>query len=186
MRYAGYDDYEIVNGTGGGMSIYIQGCHKRCQNCFNPETWDFNGGKPWTLEVRNKFYELLNRQYIKRCSILGGEPLADENLDDVLQLVQGIRTLFGNSKAIWLYTGFKWEFTQAIIGTPFGYDEEINNVIESQKKRKEILKQCDVLIDGEYIDSLRNPSLKWRGSANQRVIDIQQSLKKGKAVLWAT
>jgi anaerobic ribonucleoside-triphosphate reductase activating protein len=184
MRYAGYDDYETVNGNGGGMSIYVQGCHEpHCYNCFNPETWDFNGGKEWTEEIENKFLELANRPYIKRISLLGGECLAEENLDGVLNLVNKLRLLYGNTKTIWIYSGFYW---QEIFEPTFTdqSDEWIENYLKQCEKRKKIISQCDVLVDGRYVDSLRNPALPYRGSENQSLIDIQKSIQKGEVILW--
>ena len=142
----------------------MQGCPFRCYNCFNPETWDFNGGKEWNEEIENKFMELAKRPYIKRISILGGEPLADKNLQGVLNLVNKIRLLLPQ-KTIWIYTGYTWE-----------------QCLEHQI-RKEIVTICDVLVDGEYIDSQRDITLKWRGSSNQRVINIQKTLATNKIIL---
>lgn len=155
----------------------MQGCRFHCKNCFNPETWDFNGGKEWTEEIENKFIELASRPYIKRISILGGEPLADENLDGVLHLVTRIRLLFLN-KSIWLYTGYEFDYL-------FG-DTRLWNMLEEEqnRKRQRIISQCDVMVDGKYIDSQRDIMLKWRGSKNQRIIDIKQSLQQNKIILW--
>ena len=136
MRYAQIRSMDISNGEGVGVSLFVQGCDRHCFNCFNSETWDFNGGKEWTEETKNKFMELIDRPYIKRISILGGEPLAEQNLDDVLSLVKEIREKYSISqnpnsenigksrvledenskeirisfpeKTIWLYTGFCW------------------------------------------------------------------------------
>lgn len=158
-----------------------------CKNCFNPETWDFNGGKEWTPETKNKFIELASRPYIKRISILGGEPLAEENLDDVLNLVNEIR-LSLPQKIIWIYSGYEWEhifqeyYNGVYIGSP--YDKSYPD--ERTLKKQKIIRQCNVLIDGKYIDSQRDITLPWRGSSNQRVIDIQKSLQKGEIVLWQT
>ncbi|MCI8635301.1 MAG: radical SAM protein, partial [Eubacterium sp.] len=150
-----------------------------CENCFNPETWDFSGGKEWTQEIRDKFITLANRSYIKRISILGGEPLAEENLDDVLYLVNEIR-LLSPKKTIWIYSGYQWEH----IYTPqLRYHSQTQEKL-SIEKRKQIISQCDVLIDGRYIESQRDIALKWRGSKNQRVIDIKKSLQKGEIILW--
>lgn len=135
----------------------MQGCPFHCYNCFNPKTWDFNGGKEWTEEIEKQFMEMANRPYIKRVSILGGEPLANENLQNVLNLVNKIRLLLPE-KTIWLYTGYTWE------------------AIMDDAKRREIVLNCDVLIDGQYIDEQRDITLKWRGSPNQRVIDVKQSI----------
>ena len=179
MRYASIRSMDISNGEGVGISLFVQGCHFHCKNCFNPETWDFNGGKEWTPEVEDKFIELASKPYIKRISILGGEPLADENLDGVLNLVNRFRLLLPE-KTIWLYSGYKLE--ECILHN----GEIVDSHNYNRFKRQCILEQCDVLVDGRYIDKLRDVSLKWRGSSNQRVVDIKQSLQKGEIVLWAT
>ena len=177
MRYAQVRSMDISNGEGIGVSLFVQGCpfNPHCYNCFNTETWDFNGGKEWTPEVEDKLIELANRPYIKRLSILGGEPLADKNLDGVLHLVNRFRLLLPN-KSIWIYSGYTWS-------------EIFNNGVYLTKdcagwKRREIIKQCNVIIDGRYIDSQRNPSKKWAGSDNQRIIDIRKSLEQNKVILY--
>ena len=176
IRYAQIRSLDLSNGEGVGVTLFVQGCHFHCKNCFNPETWDFDGGKEWTEEVKNKFLELANRPYIKRISILGGEPLAEENLDDVLDLVNEFR-LSSPRKSIWIYTGFTWgEIEKGNMEDELKYDE--------WTKRVKIITECDVLVDGRYIDSQRNISLQYRGSSNQNIIDIQKSLCKGEVVLW--
>lgn len=177
MRYAKIEEYEVNNGHLGGQSLYVQGCRFRCPNCFNPETWDFNGGKMWTPEIKKKFIELANRPYIKRISLLGGECLADENLDGILDLVHEIRLSCPN-KTIWIYTGFSWEDCIMKQG------EIVDSHNGNRFKRNLVIEQCDILIDGRYIESQRNLSLKWRGSSNQRVIDIQESLKQNRIFLY--
>lgn len=181
IRYASIRNIDISNGNGVGISIFVQGCQFCCKNCFNSETWDFNGGKEWTQEVEDKFIELANRPYIKRISILGGEPLAEQNLDGVLNLVDKMRLLLPN-KTIWLYTGFSWEDiwndSKIII------DDFTLKVHEDYKKRQQIISQCDVLVDGRYIESKRDLTLKFRGSSNQRLIDVKKSLENNQVVLY--
>ena len=128
----------------------MQGCPFRCYNCFNPETWDFNSGKKWTEDIEKQFIKLADRPYIKRVSILGGEPLADQNVQDVLNLVNKIRLLMPN-KTIWLYTGYT--LTECL----------------SHPTRQEIISKCDIIVDGRYIDELKDITLKWRGSSNQKI-----------------
>ena len=211
MRYAQIRELDISNGEGIGVALFVQGCRFACKNCFNPETWDFNGGKEWTPDIKEKFLELIDRPYIKRVSILGGEPFADENLNGVLDLVTEINKRYNfqkvdsanpckmgvsedkNSdeirlslpnKSIWIYSGYTWENIMTIINTPFSKDEKLNTYIENDKKRKAIVGMCDVFIDGRYIDSQRDTTLKWRGSKNQRVIDVQNSLNNNKITLY--
>lgn len=175
MRYNQIRECDIANGEGIGVALFVQGCHFKCKNCFNPETWDFNGGKEWTPEVEDKFIELASRPYIKRISLLGGECLADENLDGVLNLINRIRLSFPN-KSIWLYSGYKFE--DCLI-KPKTCEENIFRAL-----RYEILKNVDVMVDGKYIDSQRNVQAKWRGSDNQRVIDVKESLQSERVVLY--
>ena len=184
MRYASIRKLDISNGEGVGVALFVQGCRFACKNCFNPDTWDFNGGKEWTQDTENKLIELASRPYIKRLSILGGEPLADENLDGVLHLVDRFRLLLPN-KSIWIYSGYTWEECQ-----PFNEDGLLKpnkfapNLQKILQKRYEVISKCTVMVDGRYIDSQRNPSKKFAGSDNQKVIDVQQSLIKGKVVLY--
>jgi anaerobic ribonucleoside-triphosphate reductase activating protein len=174
MRYTKIETFDIANGEGIGVALFVQGCYFKCKNCFNPETWDFNGGKEWTEEIENKFIELASKPYIKRISLLGGECLADKNVSDVLNLVNKIHLLLPE-KTIWLYTGYTWDYIFDCVNTI----DVVGN-----EKRKEILKQCNVLVDGRYEEDKRDITLKWRGSSNQNVIDIRKSLEQNKIVLW--
>lgn len=183
MRYSSMRNLDISNGEGVGVSLFVQGCPFHCKNCFNSDTWEFNGGKEWTEETKNKFMELINRPYIKRVSFLGGECLADQNLDEVLKLVKQIRISYPE-KTIWLYTGFEWDSLVSKICQPTFPDKDFEHIIEIHKKRKEIISLCNIVIDGEYIDEQRDITLKWRGSSNQKVIDVKQSLTQNKVVLY--
>lgn len=178
MRYASIRSLDISNGEGVGVSLFVQGCDRHCFNCFNSETWDFNGGKEWTEEAKNKFMELIDRPYIKRVSFLGGECLAEQNLDEVLKLVQEISISYPE-KTIWLYTGY--ELSEIIKQAQYEKVSEIPNI---WSKRWEIIKQCDVLVDGEYIDEQKDLTLKWRGSKNQHVINVKESIKNNKIILY--
>nr|DAD59583.1 MAG TPA: 4Fe-4S single cluster domain protein [Bacteriophage sp.] len=177
MRYAQIRAMDISNGEGVGVSLFVQGCPFHCFGCFNSETWDFNGGKEWTKETKDKFMKLIDKPYIRRVSFLGGECLAEQNLDGVLDLIKEIRISFP-TKTIWLYTGYS--YSEIFRGQSLCLSQEgLNNF-----KRREIIKQCDVLVDGEYIDEQKDLTLKFRGSKNQRVIDVQQTLKQEKVVLY--
>nr|DAF71021.1 MAG TPA: anaerobic ribonucleoside-triphosphate reductase activating protein [Caudoviricetes sp.] len=183
MRYAQIRSMDISNGEGVGVSLFVQGCPFHCKNCFNSETWDFNGGKEWTEEAKNKFMKLIDRPYIKRISFLGGECLAEQNLDEVLSLIKEIRISFPE-KTIWLYTGFEWNSLITKINQPTFPDKDFEHTMEIHKKRQEIIKLCNVVVDGEYIDEQKDLTLKFRGSKNQHVIDVQQSLAQNKIVLY--
>lgn len=177
MRYAQIRSMDISNGEGVGVSLFVQGCPFHCKNCFNSDTWDFNGGKEWTEEIKDKFMELINRPYIKRISVLGGEPLAEQNLDEVLSLIKEIRISFPK-KTIWLYTGYS--YSEIFRGQSSCLSQEgLNNF-----KRREIIKLCDIIVDGKYIDEQRDLTLAYRGSKNQHCIDVKQSLSQKKMVLY--
>lgn len=184
MRYASIRSLDISNGEGVGVSLFVQGCPFHCKNCFNSETWDFNGGKEWTEETKNKFMKLIDRPYIKRVSFLGGECLAEQNLDGILSLIKEIRISFPE-KTIWLYTGYEWNQIMNIkVTQPFFSCQDLESKIQNVLKRQEIIKMCNVVVDGEYIDEQKDLSLKFRGSKNQKIIDVKQSLAQNKVVLY--
>lgn len=198
MRYASIRSLDISNGEGVGVSLFVQGCPFHCKNCFNSETWDFNDGKEWTEKTKDKFMKLIDRPYIKRISFLGGECLAEQNLDEILSLVQEIRISFPE-KIIWLYTGYHVFInypeshrqhkvilsTRPNASTNIIYDDELFfKKKEEDRKRSEIISNVDIIVDGEYIDEQKDLTLKWRGSKNQHVIDVKQSLAQNKMILY--
>ena len=146
MRYAQITPFEICNGKGAGVSLFVQGCRFCCKGCFNSEAWDFNGGKEWTQETEDKFFELIDTPYIKRVAILGGEPLHPLNIDTVINIAKKTKEIYPN-KQVYIWTGFLFD-----------------NIIN-----KDILKYADVIIDGKYVDELKDLTLKWRGSSNQKI-----------------
>jgi len=176
MRYAQVTPFEVCNGKGVGVSLFVQGCRFQCDGCFNSEAWNFNGGKEWTEEIRNKFLKSVMNPHIKRVTFLGGEPLADENVEEVLSLIKTIRDLFKNEKKVWLYTGYTWEQIFPEVTTD---DFNIQRVY-----RQEIVELCDVLVDGKYVDELRDVTLPFKGSSNQRLIDVQKTLKDNEVALY--
>ena len=161
MHYNKIRKMDISNGPGVRVSIFMQGCPFHCKNCFNPDTWDFNGGKEYTDEKIERVLELAKEDYIVGLSILGGEPLHKDNIEGTIKLAKKFRETYPE-KTIWVWSGFLYE-----------------NVIN-----KDIFKYIDVLVDGQYKDELRNPKLKYCGSENQRVIDIKKTLNSGKVVLY--
>lgn len=171
MRYADYYDCDICNGNSVGMSLFISGCPIHCKDCFNSDIWDFNSGKEWTSEIENKFFEKVEREYIKRVTFVGGSPLCDDNVIDVKNLILKLRHNFPN-KQIWVYTGYTWE---SIIN---------NSNNEYSKARLEILNNIDVLVDGPFECDKRDLSLAFRGSNNQRIINVKESLEKNDVVIW--
>lgn len=160
MNYSSIRKMDVSNGTGVGVSLFVSGCPFHCNGCFNESTWEYDSGHEFTKEVEDKFISLASRPYINRISILGGEPLADKNFDAVLELVEHIRTTFGDSKEIWLYTGRTYEDI-------------------CKHKYAKVLPLIDVLVDGRFEESKKDPSLLFRGSSNQRLIDMNDTIKTG-------
>lgn len=175
MRYALIREMDVSNGEGLGVSLFVQGCPFHCIGCFNQETWDFNGGQEWTKEVQKKFFDLVERPYVKRISILGGEPLANENVEDVLKLVLKLKQRYPFKK-IWIYTGYTYESIK---------EKDFEGGAHSS--RGLIIETADVLVDGRFdIDKqdINHKQIKFAGSTNQRIIDLQKSFKQGKIVLY--
>ena len=173
MRYASIRSMDISNGEGIGVALFVQGCHFRCNNCFNPETWDFNGGQEYTPQIHKKFMELIDRPYIKRVSILGGEPLCDENALDILTVVTDIKENFP-SKKIWIYSGYTYDEIYSL------HNNSVGDVY-----RREIMRYIDVLVDGRFLDFQKDISIKWKGSRNQNVIDMFETRRLGKMVFYS-
>jgi anaerobic ribonucleoside-triphosphate reductase activating protein len=153
---------DISNGPGVRVSIFMQGCHFHCKGCFNEETWDFNGGEEFTDETINRVLELASADYIVGLSILGGEPMNPKNIDGTTKLAKAFKEKFPN-KSLLAWSGYL-------------FDKDLSD--------KEVMKYLDVLVDGTFKIDLFDPTLKWKGSSNQRVIDVQKSLKKKKVVLY--
>lgn len=150
MNYAKIRRLDVTNGEGIGVSLFVQGCQFHCKNCFNKVTWDFDGGKKFTKDTLNIIISLLNNEHIKRFSILGGEPLAKKNMHDVLQTIIEIRKNVTDI-IIWVYTGYTFE------------------EVKQLKYGKEILDNVDTIVDGRYVDELRDLTLEFRGSSNQNI-----------------
>ena len=162
MRYNKIRKMDISNGPGVRVSIFEQGCAFNCKNCFNQETHDFAGGKEFTDETLERLLNLCKNENVEGLSILGGEPMHPKNIDGTLKIAKAFKEKFPK-KNIWVWTGFL-------------FDKDIKN--------KEVAKYIDVLVDGQYVDELHNPTLKWKGSSNQRAIDVQKSLKKDEIILY--
>lgn len=143
------------------VSVFMQGCNFHCKNCFNPETWDFEGGKEFNNNTIDEVLDLCSKSHIKGLSILGGEPMHPKNIEATTKLAKAFKEKYPE-KNIWVWSGFK-------------FDETL--------KDKEVLNYIDVLVDGTYNEELHDPTLKWRGSSNQRVIDVPNSLKNHETVL---
>lgn len=160
MRYNLIRKMDISDGPGVRVSIFMQGCQFHCKNCFNPETWDFKCGKEFNDDTIKKVLELCKKDYIKGLSILGGEPMHPTNIKGTTKLAKEFKKLFPN-KDVWVWSGFRYE----------------------DLKNEEVFNYIDVLVDGQYVDELHDPTLKWRGSSNQRVIDINKSRQNKETVL---
>ena len=160
MHYNRIRKMDISNGPGVRVSIFFQGCPFHCKNCFNQETWDFDDGKEFNDDVIEHIIELSSKNYITGLSILGGEPMHKNNIQGTLKLAKKFKETFPN-KTIWCWTGFLYD-----------------NI-----KNEEVLNYIDVLIDGQFINDEFDPNLKWRGSRNQRIIDIKKTKKNKKLIL---
>lgn len=167
MRYAQIRKMDISNGYGFGIALFVQGCHFHCKNCFNKTTWDFNKGELWTSEKEKKIIEMCSSPMISRLSLLGGEPLALENRKDINNLIINFRQNFKNDKKIWVWTGYTFE--------------ELTQISDSSIRN--ILKNIDYLIDGRFIEEKKNLNLLFRGSSNQRIINMKETLNSNSIVL---
>lgn len=169
MNYGEIKFYDIADGTGVRTSLFVSGCRNCCEDCFNRETWSFSYGKPYTQETENAIIESLKPDYIAGLSILGGEPFEKENQPEVLKLVARAKKECPD-KSVWIYSGFTFE-------------ELLGGSRASGQTAEEILKLADVLVDGRFDKTKKNISLKFRGSENQRVIDLKPSLLQKKAII---
>ena len=180
MNYHNITYPDMNNGDGLRVVLWLSACNHHCYNCQNPQTWDVNSGIPFDESAKEELFRELNKDYISGITLSGGDPLHEANLDSVLDLVNEIRLLFPN-KTIWIYSGYQWQnIFMNEEDEPFEHEKEFMLMA----KRQAILRQCDVMVDGRYIDSQRDITLKWRGSSNQRVISVQKSLIQNKLVLY--
>jgi len=173
MRYAKIRKTDISNGPGIRVSIFVQGCSFHCKGCFNQDTWDFNGGKEFTDEIFDKLIDLCKGEHIQGLSILGGEPLHENNVDTVLEIVKRFRKECPG-KDIWLWTGFE---VDALFDDLILKYEDVRNYLE-------LIKNLDVVVDGQFEIDKANPNLKYKGSANQRVIDVKKTLQNQEITLY--
>ena len=161
MKYSKIRKMDISNGEGVRVSLFVQGCSFHCKNCFNPETHDFNGGKDFDDSTIDRILKLCDNENVEGLSILGGEPMHPKNINGTTKLAKAFKEKYPE-KNVWAWSGFK-------------FDKDL--------KDKEVVKYLDVLVDGQYVDEQHNPKLEWRGSENQRVIDVQKSLEQNKVVM---
>jgi anaerobic ribonucleoside-triphosphate reductase activating protein len=171
MNYATIKTHDIANGPGVRVSLFVSGCTHHCKGCFNPETWNFNYGEPYTPEVEEQIMEALSPWYIRGLSLLGGEPFEPQNQPALVELVKKVKRLYPE-KTIWCYSGYDYE--KDILAGRLG-DWDTTN---------ELIRHIDVLVDGEFVEAKKDLSLRFRGSSNQRVIDVPKSLEEDQVVLW--
>ena len=173
MNYAEIKSVDIANGPGVRVSLFVSGCTHHCKGCFNEVTWDFNYGKPFTEDTIKYIMDLMRPSYIKGITILGGEPFEKENQKSVLSLLEEIyRDKHLCNKSIWIFSGYTYE--QLMLNKPGGDKNDIDL----------ILSYVDVLVDGPFIEGKKNLSLRFRGSENQRIIDIKRTNFYNKVILW--
>ena len=177
MNYIKITKNDIANGEGVRVTLWLSGCSHNCKGCHNPQTHNPDNGILFDEKAETEIFQELIKPYISGITLSGGDPLHENNLEGVLNLINKIRLLFGDSKTIWIYSGYTLEECQ--IKTKV-CDENIFRAL-----RHEIINHCDVLVDGKYIDDLRDITLKWRGSSNQRVIDAKQTINNNKLTLYA-
>ena len=171
MKYAAIKSCDIANGPGVRVSLFVSGCRHHCKDCFNPETWDFAYGQPFDEAVMEHILALMAPDYIRGITYLGGEPFEPENQPGLLALSRKIRAAYPE-KSIWSFSGYL--FDRDILAKKLGPWETT----------RELLSYLDVLVDGPFVASLKNLNLRFRGSSNQRLIDVPASLKTGAVVLW--
>lgn len=171
MNYADIKQYDVANGLGIRVSLFVSGCTHHCKNCFNKETWDFHFGNPFTEAEIEKILEYLKPSYVSGLSLLGGEPFEPENQPGLLTLVKKVKEVYPD-KDIWCYTGYL-------------FDEDIcGKMLDQVPETRELLACIDVLIDGPFIEERKNLKIRFRGSDNQRIIDVKKTMEAGEIVLW--
>lgn len=181
MNYLQITHEDVCNGDGLRVVLWLSACSHHCYNCQNPQTWNPNSGIPFDESAKQEIFNELSKDYISGITFSGGDPLHENNLDEVLKLVQEIRISFPK-KSIWLYTGYNFDLLKSQYNeykyTPFAANAD------EWLTRWEIISNVNILVDGEYIDEQRDLTLAYRGSKNQHVIDVKQSLAQNKIVLY--
>lgn len=173
MNYAAIKKFDIANGEGIRTTLFVSGCRNRCKNCFQPETWDFSYGEPFTADVAEEIYESMKVPSVRGLTILGGEPMEPENQKGLLPFVREFKKRFPD-KNIWLYTGNVYEELTLGVGKHYKCTEDTS----------ELLSYVDILVDGRFVEEEKRLGLRFRGSANQRIIDMRKTRDAGKVVIW--
>lgn len=175
MNYMKIEKASISNGLGFRIVLFCAGCTQKCKGCFNPETWDFNAGKPFDENAKKFLFSQLSKPYVRGLSLSGGNPLEYENLPDIYDLIKEVKSKFPD-KDIWLYTGYTLSINNFDTSVDIGWD---NGLLANF-----ILAMCDVVVDGPYIEEQRDITLPFCGSKNQRLIDVKETLKQGQIVQY--
>lgn len=170
MNIAGIKSVDIANGVGVRVSLFVSGCTHHCKGCFNPDTWDFAYGEPYSQETEDKLIEMLRPDYIRGLTLLGGEPFEPSNQEVLIGLLRRVRTELPQ-KDVWSYSGYTFEELTGESRARCAFTDEMLSMI-------------DVLVDGEFVLAQRSLMLRFRGSENQRLLDLPKSLKAGKPVFW--
>lgn len=171
MYYGEIKDCDIANGVGVRVTLFVSGCTNACPGCFQPQTWDFEYGKKFTEETMQEILKLLNKSYIRGLTLLGGEPMEPKNQEQICEIVKRVKREYPN-KDIWLFTGFTFEELRA------------KGSYSNTKETEEILANIDVLVDGRFVEEKKDLTLRFRGSSNQRLIDVPLTLECNKISLW--
>ncbi len=171
MNYADIKQYDIANGAGIRVSLFVSGCSHHCKGCFNQETWSFDYGEPFTETQANQIIEYLKPDYVKGLSLLGGEPFEPQNRGEIISLLRRVKKEFPE-KDVWCFTGYL-------------FDKDImENMCREDEAVKEMISYIDILVDGKFMEAKKNLQLTFRGSSNQRIIKVRESLESGNIVLW--
>nr|MBE6545496.1 anaerobic ribonucleoside-triphosphate reductase activating protein [Oscillospiraceae bacterium] len=170
MHYGAIKKCDIANGEGIRVSLFVSGCRNRCKGCFQPETWDFNYGNEFTAESAKEIFSALDNSSVRGLTILGGEPMEPENQRDLLPFLLEVKCRFPE-KTVWLYTGST-------------YEELMSEHRTHTENTPEILSLVDILVDGRFIEEEKSLGLRFRGSKNQRIIDMAKTREQGKIVIW--
>lgn len=170
MNYAKINKCDIANGEGIRVSLFVSGCRNRCKGCFQPETWDFNYGSPFTEKEEEIILSAMNNPSVRGVTILGGEPMEPENQAELLPFLLKFKSRFPQ-KTVWLYTGYRYE---ELIGESRVYTDHT----------KKLMSLVDILVDGRFVEEEKSLGLRFRGSKNQRIIDMNETRNNGKIVIW--
>jgi anaerobic ribonucleoside-triphosphate reductase activating protein len=169
MNYADIKKIDVANGEGVRVSVFVSGCNHHCKGCFNQCAWDFNYGKKFTEKEEQQIIDYMNHDYISGLSLLGGEPLEPKNQEGLLPLVKKVKEKFPN-KDIWCYTGFDFE------------KDVVEKMAKNNETTRELLKYIDIIVDGKFEEDKKDLKLQFRGSSNQKIVDVKKSLQTGKIV----